>query len=63
MSCFREVCTSSVQGCPHRGLACCDCFMLCTLQDHVLLPLMMEEEKEKKGDPLLVVHPNYVVET
>ena len=33
------------------------------VQDHVLLPLLMEEEEEKKGDPLLVVHPNYVVET
>ena len=36
----------------------------CLPQDHVLLPLMVEEEEgEMKDDPLLVVHPNYVVET
>ena len=37
--------------------------LLVFLQDHVLLPLMVEEEEEHKGNPLLVVHPNYTVET
>ena len=34
------------------------------LQDHVLLPLVTEEEgEEEKENPYLVVHPNYVVES
>ena len=32
------------------------------IQDHVLLPLITEEEEDKEN-PHLVVHPNYVVES
>ena len=48
-------------------LRSCDLDVYCyVVQDHVLLPLVMEEggaEEGSEDNPYLVVHPNYVIES